>query len=345
MVGGPGIGFGWRVGAALSVRDAVTPLLRNITRRLTKTLDLGTRTAAGTYRRTSSTLDSGARAFRDADERGSHLLEEARTRTQPHPAQASRERTWNYQASAAESAMRARRLIDDVEFDGDMREAVARSSTTVRKMRSDDGELNIYKPIHGEEYDPGLPFVHAPGALTSREIAAYRVDELLGFGRVPTTARTDGVIGPDGRASGPGMIQRFVESGPARTVAEYPRAQQQQVAVLDYVIGALDRHPGNYRTVERDGQLEVVAIDHGRSFPLSTRPLEINIDSDFVTAQKGQRLDDDVLRGVQGVDMDRFRSALGDAGLHDNAINGAVARLEKIRELGMIPPDARVLPP
>jgi hypothetical protein len=43
--------------------------------------------------------------------------------------------------------------------------------------------------------------------------------------------------------------------------------------------------------------------------------------------------------------MDRFRSALGDAGLHDNAINGAVARLEKIRELGMIPPDARVLPP
>ncbi|WP_157106868.1 hypothetical protein [Nocardia arthritidis] len=312
---------------------------------MTRTLDLGTRTAAGTYRRTGRTLDLGARTFREADERSSHLLEEARTRIQVHPAQAARQRTWNYQASAAESAMRARRLTDDVEFDGDMREAVQRSSTTVRKMRSDDGELNIYKPIHGEQYDSGLPFVHAPGALTSREIAAYRVDELLGFGRVPPTARTEGVIGPDGRASGPGMIQQFVESKPARAVGEYPKAQQQQVAVLDYVIGSLDRHPGNYRTVEREGRLEVVAIDHGRSFPMSMRPLEVQIDSDFVMAQKGQRLEDDVLRAVQSVDMDRFREALGDAGLHGNVIDGAVTRLEKMRELGMIPADARALPP
>ncbi|BDT95673.1 hypothetical protein IFM12275_56490 [Nocardia sputorum] len=345
MVRESGIGFEWRVDAARSVRDAVTPLLRNITRRLTRTLDLGTRTAAGTYRRTSGTLDLGARTFRDADERSSHLLEEARTRVQPHPEQAARQRVWDYQPSAAESAMSARRLTTDVEFEGDMRIAVAKSSTTVRKMRSDDGELNIYKPIHGEQYDAGLPFVHAPGALTSREIAAYRVDELLGFGRVPPTARTDGVIGPDGRASGPGMIQQFVESKPSRPVEEYPRIQQQQVAVLDYIIGSMDRHPRNYRTVERDGQLEVVAIDHGRSFPLSTRPLEIDIDSDFAMAQKGERLEAEVFRAVEGVDIGRFRAALGDAGLHDNAIDGAVARLEKIRELGMIPADARVLPP
>lgn len=325
------------------MRDAVTPLLRNITRRLTRTLDLGTRTAAGTYRRTSSTLDLGAREFRAVDERSARLVEEARTQVRSHPAQGARQR-WNYQPSAAESAMRARRLTTDVGFDGDMREAVAKSSTTVRKMLSDDGQLNVYKPIDGEKYDAGLPFVHAPGALTSREIAAYRVDELLGFGRVPPTARTDGVIGPDGRPR-PGMIQQFVESEPFRPVGEYSRTQQQQVGVLDYIIGAMDRHPGNYRTVERGGQLEVVAIDHGRSFPLSTRPLEIEIDSDFVTAQKGERLEDDVFRAVQNVDMDRFRAALGDAGLHDNAISGAVTRLEKIRELGMIPADANVLPP
>ncbi|MEV6252263.1 hypothetical protein AB0L97_03245 [Nocardia sp. NPDC051911] len=312
---------------------------------MTRTLDLGTQTAAGTYRRTSRTLDLGAREFRDVDERSSHLVEEARTQVQPHPAQVARQRTWDYQPSATESAMSARRLTTDVGFDGDMRDKALRSSTTVQKMLSDDGELNVYKPIHGEQYDAGLPFVHAPGALTSREIAAYRVDELLGFGRVPPTARTDGVIGPDGRASGPGMIQQFVKSEPAKPVGEYPKTQQQQVAVLDYIIGAMDRHPGNYRTVERNGQLEVVAIDHGRSFPLSTRPLEINIDSDFVMAQKGERLEGDVLRAVQGVDTDRFRAALGDAGLHENAVNGAVTRLEKIRELGMIPADARVLPP
>jgi hypothetical protein len=33
------------------------------------------------------------------------------------------------------------------------------------------------------------------------------------------------------------------------------------------------------------------------------------------------------------------------AGLHPNAVDGAAARLEKIRELGKIPADAVVLPP
>ncbi|WP_327115305.1 phosphatidylinositol 4-kinase [Nocardia sp. NBC_01730] len=327
------------------MRDSVTPLLRQIAKRLTGTLDLAARSVEGTVRRTGSTVEAGARDFREADERSSHLLEEATAVRQPHPMHAARNRTWNYQPSAAESAMRARRLTTEVKFSGDMTHAVARSSTEVRKMRSDDGELNIYKPIHGETYDPHLPFIHAPGALTSREIAAYRVDEALGFGRVPPTARTDGVIGPDGTPSGPGMVQQFVDSEQARAVSDYPKVQQQQVGVLDYVIGMLDRHPGNYRTVDRGDHLDVVAIDHGRSFPVSTRPLEIGIDSDFVAAQKGERLEADVLRAVKDVDMDRFRAALGDAGLHPNAVDGAVARLEKIRDLQMIPADVRLLPP
>ncbi|MEU7632502.1 hypothetical protein AB0C34_21330 [Nocardia sp. NPDC049220] len=312
---------------------------------MTRTLDLGTRSVEGVYRRTGNTASGAARTFREVDERSSPLLDEPRRMRQPHPMQVARSRTWDYRPSEAESAMSARRLTDDVEFSGAMGDLVARSSTEVRKMRSDDGELNIYKPIHGEKYDAGLPFIHAPGALTSREIAAYRVDELLGFGRVPPTARTDGVIGADGRPFGPGMIQQFVDSEPSRAIGAYPRVQQQQVAVLDYVIGALDRHPGNYRTVDRGDHLDVVAIDHGRSFPLSQRPLEIPIDSDFVAAQKGELLEGDVLRAVRGVEMDRFRAALGDAGLHPNAIDGAVARLEKIRELQRIPGDVWVLPP
>ncbi|MEV4128145.1 hypothetical protein [Nocardia sp. NPDC049707] len=236
-------------------------------------------------------------------------------------------------------------MTTPVDFTGDMRDAVARSSTEVRKMRSEDGELNIYKPIHGEKYDAGLPFFHAPGALTSREIAAYRVDEILGFGRIPPTARTSGVIGPDGRPSGPGMIQQFVESTKSRQVDAYPRVQQQQVGVLDYIIGSMDRHPGNYRTVDRGGHLDIVAIDHGRSFPLARDPLEIEIDSDFVAAHKGQQLESEVLDAVHNADTDRLRAALGDAGLHPNAIDGALARLEKIRELGHIPADVKVLPP
>ncbi|APE35256.1 hypothetical protein BOX37_16355 [Nocardia mangyaensis] len=307
---------------------------------------MGTRSVARTYERTSSTARTGARAIRDADTGGAGLLKEALTVRQPNPMLVpTPARDWNYRPSDTESAMAARRLTTDVEFTGDMRDAVARSSTEVRKMRSEDGELNIYKPIHGEQFDAGLPFVHKPGSLTSREIAAYRVDEILGFGRIPPTARTDGAIGSDGRPFGPGMIQQFVDSTPSRPFDAYPRVQQQQVGVLDYVIGSMDRHSGNYRTVDRGNHLDVIAIDHGRSFPMGLRPLEVDIDSDFVAAQKGRQLEPEVLDAVRSVDTDHLRSALGDAGLHPNTIDGALARLEKIRELGHIPADVRLLPP
>ncbi|MEU7764973.1 hypothetical protein AB0B25_07600 [Nocardia sp. NPDC049190] len=51
------------------------------------------------------------------------------------------------------------------------------------------------------------------------------------------------------------------------------------------------------------------------------------------------------MRAVQSVDMDRFRAALGDVGLHPNAIDGAVARLENLRKQQRIPGDVWVLPP
>lgn len=330
------------------MRDSVTPVLRDIVRRLTRTLDLGINSAAGTYRRTSSTAAGGARALERSDSGGAqHLLEETRTLRQPHPwKMPATTGESNYRPSDTESAMSTRRLTTPVEFTGDMRDAVARSSTEVRKIRSDDGELNIYKPIHGEKYDAGLPFVHTPGSLTSREIAAYRVDEILGFGRIPPTARTDGIIGPDKRPTGPGMIQQFVDSTPSRDVGDYPRVQQQQVAVLDYLIGSMDRHPGNYRTVDRGDHLDIVAIDHGRSFPMARDPLAIEIDSDFVMAHKGQELEPEVLDALRNADTGRLRAALEDVGnIHPNAIDGALARLEKLRELGRIPADVNVLPP
>ncbi|MFQ6225765.1 hypothetical protein [Nocardia sp. NPDC002869] len=327
------------------MRGSVTPVLINIADRLTGTLGRVTRSVSSTYRRTSSTASDGAQVLKKANASGAqHLLEETRTVRQPHPLRAQRPtHNTNYRPSNTESAMAARRLKTDVGFTGDMRAAVGRSSTKVFKMRSTDGELNIYKPIYGEDNEVGLPFLRLPGSLTSREIAAYRVDEILGFGRIPPTARTDGVIGPNGRPAGPGMIQQFVDSTPSRPVTDYPEIQQQQVAVLDYIIGSMDRHPGNYRTVDRGDHLDVVAIDHGRSFPIAHKPLEIEIDSDFVTAHKGRQLDPEVLDALHNADTDRLRAALEDAGnIHPNSIDGALARLEKVRELGRIPADVKV---
>ncbi|MGY2093657.1 hypothetical protein, partial [Nocardia gipuzkoensis] len=143
-----------------AMKDSITPVLRSIVHRLIRTLDLGTRSVARPYERTGNSVRTAARTLDNADHRsGHHLLEEARTTRQPHPMQVPEpSRNWKYRPSDTESAMAARRLTTDVEFTGDMRDAVARSSTEVRKMRSEDGELNIYKPIHGEKFDAGLPF-------------------------------------------------------------------------------------------------------------------------------------------------------------------------------------------
>ncbi|MGV9411226.1 hypothetical protein ACWDOP_15020 [Nocardia sp. NPDC003693] len=320
---------------------SLTPALRQITESISRTLRLGTRAVAEAYTERGKSIQASARAVAHAEQRGAAAIgDEARTVRQAHPLRASA-RDWGYRSSAAESAMAARRLTTPVEFSDDMFEIVLDSVTDVRKIRSDDGELNIYKPIRGEAYHPILPFPHTPGSLTNREIAAYRVDEILGFGRVPPTARTPGLIGPDGRPEGPGMIQQFVESTDAREVSDYPLVQQQQVAVLDYVIGAMDRHPGNYRTVEHGDRIDVVAIDHGWSFPINARPLEARMKSDFIAAQRGTTLEPQVLEAVRDADLGRLRPALGDAGLPPNAIDGALARLGAVRTQERIPADVR----
>ncbi|MEV6432014.1 hypothetical protein [Nocardia sp. NPDC051463] len=211
--------------------------------------------------------------------------------------------------------------------------------------------MNIYKPIRGENTVDGKgedffrlrPYMKKPGAMTSREIAAFRLDEHLGFGRIPPTGRTKGRW-VDGRSGAEGMVQKFVESTFGRKdIHAYPEVQQQQMAVLDYVMGNIDRHPGNYRSVQKGDQLDVVAIDHGRSFPHARYPLDIDIRSEFVREHRGKVLDDDILHSINNVDQESLRAALTDAGLSDNAVNGALARLNEINATRMIPGDTIVL--
>ncbi|MGW4095014.1 hypothetical protein [Nocardia sp. NPDC004750] len=141
------------------------------------------------------------------------------------------------------------------------------------------------------------------------------------------------------------MIQQFVPSKPPRAVHEYPIVQQQQVACLDYIIGNMDRHRYNYRTVEGDQFIDIVAIDHGRSFPQSQRPLEAPIRSPFVETHRGLLLEPDVLDSVNKVDTGSLLLAIQDAGLHPYAIDGALARLEMIRRRGQIPAEVRIVDP
>ncbi|WP_459547391.1 protein kinase family protein [Nocardia sp. X0981] len=290
------------------------------------------------YRTTGGLMREGAYRIERADG-GSHILwqlPDGEMWERPDRAGIRRHRP-----SAAEAAMAGRRLDADVEFSDEMLKDVREaSSVSIRKMRSTDGELNIYKPEAGEDYEGLFHFRPYRGAQTDREVSAYRLDEALGFGRIPPTARTEGVAGADSEHTGSGMIQQFVESGPGRAAREYGKLQQQQVAVLDYVMGNLDRRPANFRTVYHgDGTFDLLAIDHGRAFPESFDPFEVPMKSDFLElwAGKGEDLQPEILAALDRVDAAQLHSALSDAGLSENATRGAVERFKHLRELRSIP--------
>lgn len=189
------------------------------------------------------------------------------------------------------------------------------------KAELDDGTNAVYKPVSGE--DASLRH-DITGDLGRREVAASRVDQMLGFDRVPTTAMVDG-------PHGPGSLQRFAEgSTDALDANQYPRHQQQQMAVLDYITGNTDRHQGNYLTGP-DGS--VVAIDHGYSFPDGERDY---IRSDFVRDHLHRPLDPDIVDAVRNVDPDDMRHMLQQSGLSDSAVNLTIGRLTDIQRNGMI---------
>jgi len=175
----------------------------------------------------------------------------------------------------------------------------------------DDGSSAVYRPV-SEEF--GMP------DLGRREVAVSRLDEMLGFGRVPTTAMIDG-------PRGPGSLQEFVVGAAEGLAAgRYPLVQQQQLAVLDYVAGNTARHVGSYLTGPDGG---IVAVDHGFTFP-DGGPIR----SDFVRDHRERPLE--VVDAVRAVDPARMRHMLRDSGLGPLAIDLAAARLEEVQRHGMI---------
>lgn len=327
------------------MHNEIERTLNLVAKRVADGLDRAAATIARRQRSTSRTLNLTARRAEATDLAGRQEIQRAgsaldstpRRKAVAHP-MSKRPRV--YEPSAEELAMQRRQLIapppgqrpdlpdrnmtmHGTDLDG------AHRQKQVWLMRSTDGGRNVFKPFSGE-YRVRIGIPDNPGDLARREVAAYRVDRMFGFGRVPPSAIVDGPKG-----YGRGSIMQFVESGPGRSITKYDRAQQQQMGVLDYVIGNTDRHAGNYRTVGHAGQREIVAIDHGQTFPEAPDP-SYGIRSDFVKAHLNQRLDQGVLDAVKAVHPDQLRSGLREVGLSEKAIDGAVARLQEIQMRGKI---------
>jgi hypothetical protein len=160
-----------------------------------------------------------------------------------------------------------------------------------------------------------------------RELAAYSTDQMLGFDLVPTTS--EGSFDTAG-AHGPGSLQAWVPGEGSKPPEAYSPADQQRMAVLDYVTANSDRHGHNYLS-GLDGR--PVAIDNGETFPATN---ESGIVSGFVAAWMDRPLSAEVLGPVSTVDPAAFHDMLLARGIGEQAADGAMARLAEIQDHGMI---------
>ena len=129
--------------------------------------------------------------------------------------------------------------------------------TFLARVTKGDGEvLAVYKPTRGER--PLHDFPH--GTLARREVAAYVVSELSGWGLVPPTVlRDDAPLGE-------GSLQLFVHHDPNVhyfTLVEERPDDFRVFALFDAVTNNADRKGGH---VIRDGRGKLWAVDHGLTF-------------------------------------------------------------------------------
>ncbi len=127
----------------------------------------------------------------------------------------------------------------------------------------DPAHLAVHKPALGE-----APLWDFPdGTLHRREVAAYELDRLLGWGLVPPTVLRDG-------PHGVGSLQGYVPHDPQQhyfTLLEQAaegdgelERQLQRVVLFDLVANNADRKGGHVLRSSVDGRIRLV--DHGICF-------------------------------------------------------------------------------
>lgn len=145
------------------------------------------------------------------------------------------------------------------------------------RLRHGDSVASIFK-VDGSD-------IFCPACGSAREVAAYRVDRLLGIDLTPMTVPQQVVQNGD---TVHGSAMYFIRG--ARTPSEADRTKPDRLRLFDAIIGNTDRHGGNW-LVSPEGR--AVAIDHNRAFEYAsaTRPKtcwEAEVDSIAAPAALGR---------------------------------------------------------
>jgi hypothetical protein len=132
----------------------------------------------------------------------------------------------------------------------------ASNATLLCEIKSATGDFKvIYKPVAGER-----PLWDFPdGNLAHREVAAYRVSELLGLHVVPETILREGPFGL-------GSVQRWIdidEELDIVAIAQSKSFAMEKIALFDAVVNNTDRKFGHILPISES---EVYGCDHGLTF-------------------------------------------------------------------------------
>jgi uncharacterized repeat protein (TIGR03843 family) len=125
------------------------------------------------------------------------------------------------------------------------------------EQESDEAVRAVYKPERGER-----PLWDFPAGLWKREIAAWVLDDALGWRLVPPTVRRDDA------PLGVGSVQRFIDADFEQhyfTLLEEERyhPQLRRMCAFDLIVNNTDRK-GGHCLVDGDGH--IWGIDNGLSF-------------------------------------------------------------------------------
>jgi hypothetical protein len=188
----------------------------------------------------------------------------------------------------------------------------------------EDGEFEaVYKPSQGER--PLWDFPHQ--TLAHREVAAYRVSELLGWRLVPPT-----VLRLDGPAGG-GSLQLLIKTDPEDhffTFTEETKSRLRPAAVFDVVINNADRKAGHFLLDEHQ---HIWLIDHGICFHEEHKLRTVNWD--YV----GEEIPNKLLEDLTKLDrqLDGQKDVIHEL-LAENEIQAMCRRIQSLQENPHFPP-------
>lgn len=153
------------------------------------------------------------------------------------------------------------RLLRDAPFELVGRMPWSSNATFLVAFDDEPGTRAVYKPLRGER-----PLWDFPPGLHRREVAAFELSAVLGWGVVPPTVLRDG-------PHGEGSVQLFVDADFSEhyfTILDggRHRADLEAICVFDLVANNTDRKGGHCLLGADD---RVYAIDNGLSFHEETK--------------------------------------------------------------------------